>query len=157
MRSVGYLVFFLLLCLGVGWLSGTLFPPGEWYAAMAKPAWNPPASVFAPVWTSLYIMMALAVWLVWRAPISGYRDIGIRWWYVQLALNAVWSAVFFGLHRPGWALAELTLLWVVLMITAVYFWRVHRVATMLLVPYLAWVSFAWVLNFTLWRLNGGWF
>ncbi len=157
MRAFGFLIFFLLLSLGTGWLTGTQFAPGEWYAAMTKPAWNPPAWVFAPVWSSLYVLMGVAAWLVWRQPVSGYRDIGLRWWFVQLVLNAGWSALFFGLHRTGWALAEMSLLWLAILITLLYFWRAQRIASYLMMPYLAWVSFAWVLNFTLWRLNGGWF
>lgn len=155
---MSYLVFFLLLCLGIGWLSGTLFVPGEWYAQQViKPSFNPPDSIFAPVWVSLFIMMAVAAWLVWRAPISGYRDIGLRWWFLQLGLNALWSAVFFGLHRPGWALLEISILWVTIAITALYFWRANKVASVLLIPYLVWVSFASILNLAIWRLNGGWF
>lgn len=157
MRSIGFLAFFVLLSVGVGWASGYWFPPGDWYAAMQKPAWTPPDAIFAPVWISLYVLMGLSAWLVWRQPVSGYRDIGLRWWFVQLALNAGWSAVFFGLHRTGWALAEMGLLWIAILITLLYFWRAQRIASILLMPYLAWVSFAWFLNFTLWRMNGGWF
>lgn len=156
-RSIGFLVFFLAVCIGIGWLSSYWFPPGDWYAAMQKPDWNPPDAVFGPVWTALYVLMALAAWLVWRQPVSAYRDIGLRWWWVQLVLNAGWSAVFFGLHRPGWALAEIALLWLAILITLIYFWHAQRIASFLMMPYLAWVSFAGVLNFTLWRLNGGWF
>ncbi len=142
----------LLLCFAAAAL-GAFFMPGEWYAALRKPAWNPPSWIFGPVWTALYIMMAVAAWLVWRR--GGWRaqrrPLGL--FLVQLALNAAWTPLFFGLHLPGVAFAEILLLWLAIAWTLAAFWRVHRVAAWLLAPYLAWVSFAAVLNFTLWRLN----
>ena len=135
---------------------GAMFETGQWYAELVKPGWNPPDWVFAPVWSTLYLLMAISAWLAWNSDLPG-RDAGIVAWVVQLVLNGAWSWLFFGLNRPGWALAELTLLIVALVITMRRFHRLSRVAAWLLAPYLAWVLFAWVLNLTLWRLTGGGF
>jgi benzodiazapine receptor len=142
------------LALSFGAASSAVFiTPGDWYAHLAKPAWNPPTWLFGPVWTTLYVMMAAAAWLVWRQ--GGWRRqrraLGL--FLVQWCLNALWTPLFFGLHRPGLAFVEIVLLWLALLATTVSFWRVRVVASVLLWPYLAWVSFAACLNFTLWRLN----
>ncbi len=147
----------------MGWLvvsfaaaaAGSRFLPGAWYATLTKPAWNPPAAVFAPVWTVLYASMGVAAWLVWRrAGFIGARA-ALAAFGVQLVLNALWSYLFFGLHRPGVALADIGALWIVILVVAVLFWRVDWRAGALMVPYLAWVGFASCLNFVLWRLNVG--
>jgi benzodiazapine receptor len=142
----------LLLCFAAASL-GAVFMPGEWYATLKKPAWNPPGWVFGPVWSALYTMMAVAAWLVWRR--GGFaaqrRPLGL--FLAQLTLNAGWTPLFFGLHRPGVAFAEIVLLWLAIAATIEVFRPVSRTAMLLLVPYLAWVSFAAALNFTLWRLN----
>ncbi|NOT58574.1 MAG: tryptophan-rich sensory protein [Deltaproteobacteria bacterium] len=124
-----------------------------WYAGLLKPSWNPPAWLFGPVWTLLYAMMAVAAWLVWRE--GGWREQAraLRLFLLQWLLNALWTPLFFGLHRPGLAFAEIILLWLALVATLVSFWRVRKQAGVLLMPYLAWVSFAAALNFTIWRLN----
>ena len=127
--------------------------PGDWYATLKEPSWNPPGWIFGPVWTTLYAMMAVAAWLTWRQGGWIQQRRALRLFLVQLALNALWTPVFFGLHRPGVAFAEIVLLWLAIAWTIAAFWQVHRAAAGLLVPYLAWVSFAAVLNFTLWRLN----
>jgi tryptophan-rich sensory protein len=133
---------------------GAIFQPGTWYAGLTKPSWNPPSWVFGPVWTVLYVLIAVAAWLVWKdrgsiaaaaAPLTA--------WLVQLVLNALWSWLFFGMHRPGLALMDIALLWIAIVVTIVLFWGVRPVAGALLVPYLAWVSFATALNAALWRLN----
>lgn len=133
---------------------GSRFPPGDWYRGLAKPSFNPPDAVFGPVWTAFYFLMALAAWLVWRR--RGTNDVtwALSAYVVQLALNAAWSWLFFGRHQIGWALVDITLLWIAILVTVVLFWRVSRAASFLLVPYLAWVSFAAVLNMSFWRLNG---
>ncbi len=146
------LVGWLLLCFGAAAL-GAFFPPSEWYASLNKPSWNPPAWVFGPVWSMLYTMMAVAAWRVWRKGGFAQQRLPLGLFLVQLALNAAWSPLFFGLQRPGIAFAEIILLWLAIACTIVVFRRVDRVAAWLLVPYLAWVSFAAVLNGTLWRLN----
>jgi translocator protein len=114
---------------------------------------NPPGWIFAPVWTALYTMMAVAAWLVWRQGGWDKQCKPLLIFLVQLALNALWTPLFFGLHRPGVAFAEIVLLWLAIAATLAAFCRVSLIGAGLLVPYLAWVSFAVVLNFTLWRLN----
>lgn len=132
---------------------GVLFPPGEWYAQLNKPSWNPPSWLFGPVWTTLYLMMAVAAWLVWRK--GGFRQQRrpLTFFLAQLVLNALWTPLFFGIHRPGIAFAEIVLLWFAILATILSFHPVQRISAFLLLPYLAWVSFAAVLNFTLWRMN----
>jgi tryptophan-rich sensory protein len=142
----------VLLCFGAAAFGG-LFSPGAWYAALNKPAWNPPNWVFGPVWTTLYLAMAVAVWLVWRQGGFTANGVALRCFLTQLALNALWTPLFFGLKLPGVAFAELLFLWLAIAATLIQFWRKHRVAGLLLTPYLAWVTFAGALNFTLWRLN----
>jgi tryptophan-rich sensory protein len=145
----------------VGWLAivfiaawvGSRFLPDEWYRSIKKPSWNPPNWLFAPVWTVLYLLMALSAWLVWRE--YGFRSaaLPLALFLVQLALNAIWTWLFFGRHRPNLALAEIAVFWLILVATIISFWGVHRTAAALLVPYLVWTSFATLLNFTIWRLN----
>ncbi|WP_035612752.1 TspO/MBR family protein [Haloferula sp. BvORR071] len=132
---------------------GAFAMPDTWYASLQKPSWNPPAWLFGPVWTALYITMAVAAWLVWRRGGFALQRVPLTWFLVQLALNAAWTPLFFGLHRPDLAFADIVLLWLAIIVTITVFRRVHRGAGWLLVPYLAWVSFASVLNFTLWRMN----
>jgi tryptophan-rich sensory protein len=146
------LVLWIALSLSAG-LIGSRFMPGEWYAGLAKPSWNPPNVVFGPVWTVLYLAMGVAAWLVWKR--AGFQ--GAPWalglFGVQLALNALWSFLFFGLQAPFVAFVEIVVLWLAILATTVAFWRVSTAAGVLLLPYLAWVAFAAALNLTLWRLN----
>jgi tryptophan-rich sensory protein len=142
----------LVLCFGASSM-GALFPPGAWYAGLDKPSWNPPGWVFGPVWSALYTMMAVAAWLVWQRGGFAAQRRGLMWFITQLALNAAWTPLFFGLRLPVIAFGEILLLWAAIAATLRAFLKVNRVAAWLLVPYLAWVSFAAVLNFTLWRLN----
>jgi tryptophan-rich sensory protein len=130
-----------------------MFPPGEWYAQLRKPTWNPPGWIFGPVWTALYTMMAIAAWLVWRRGGFAVRRVSLGLFLLQLLLNALWSPLFFGLHNPALAFVEIVMLWLAILATLLAFWKVRRGVGLLLAPYLAWVSFAAVLNFTLWRLN----
>ena len=126
---------------------------GAFYAQLTQPGWAPPGWLFGPVWTTLFTMMGVAAWLVWRN--GGMK--AQRWplvaFGIQLALNALWSWLFFAWKLGGTALAEVVLLWAAIAVTLVLFWRARRLAGLLLVPYLLWVSFATVLNFSLWRLN----
>ena len=154
-KDVLGLVVALAACYGAA-AAGGLVTAGavqDWYPTLAKPSWNPPAWVFGPVWTGLYGMMAVAVWLVWRErrdkPVGG----PIVLFAVQLAFNAAWTPLFFGLRRPGLALVDIALLWVALAMTVPLFMRRRVLAGLLLVPYLLWVSFAAALNFAIWRLN----
>ncbi len=128
------------------------FPgPGDWYAGLNKPTWNPPGWVFGPVWTLLYLLMATAAWRVWRR--TGLRSRPLALYGLQLAFNAAWTPVFFGARAIGPALILLLLLLAALLATVAAFRRVDRAAACLLAPYLAWSGFATCLNFTLWRLN----
>lgn len=149
------LVVFLALCLGAGGLGAIATTPeiDGWYRTLQKPAWNPPDHVFGPVWTALYVLMAMAGWLVWQKECSGSRRVGLFLFGLQLALNVAWSWIFFALHEPGWAVVEITVLWLAILATLVVFLRQSRLAGALLVPYLAWVTFAAGLNFAIWRLN----
>ena len=126
----------------------------DWYPALAKPGFTPPGWVFGPAWTLLYLLMGIALWLVWREADRGdnVRPALVAF-AVQLALNALWSFVFFGLRMPGAALAEIILLWGAILLTIVQFRKVSRLAALLLVPYWLWVSFAAVLNASIWLLN----
>ncbi len=131
-------------------LAGMMMPPGAWYASLAKPEWNPPSWIFGPVWSALYLMMAIAAWLIWKR--DGWRQ-PMRLYFIQLILNAAWSPIFFGAQKPSWALVDIVALWIAVLLTLWSFFRISKTAGWLLVPYLAWVSFATLLNFTLWRLN----
>lgn len=152
MRSALALVAFLVLCFGAAWI-GSQFEPGAWYQELQKPSWNPPAWVFAPVWSLLYLMMAVAGWLVWQERGRKAVRLALALFVLQLALNAAWSWLFFGLNRPDLAFVEIVVLWLAILATAARFWRVRRAAGALLLPYLAWVGFAGVLNWVLWRMN----
>ena len=150
--SIIVLAGWIALCWSAA-LPGAMFRPGEWYAGLQKPAWTPPDWIFGPVWSALYSMMGVAAWLVWKRGGFGRQRAALSLFLVQLLFNALWSPLFFGLHHPGLALADLALLWVALAATVAAFWRARPVAGVLLLPYLAWVSFAGALNFALWRLN----
>jgi tryptophan-rich sensory protein len=120
---------------------------------LVRPSWAPPPSVFGPVWTVLYALMAIAAWLVWR--IGGFRAarMALILFLAQLAINALWSWLFFGWHLGGLAFADVLALWALIVATLISFWRVRPLAGALLIPYLAWVSFASVLNYAVWQLN----
>ena len=142
-----------MLCFSAGAV-GAQFTPGTWYAGLAKPAWTPPGWVFAPVWTILYLLMAVAAWLVtlngeWRQ-----RRLPLALFILQLAVNAAWSWLFFGLQRPGWALLNILMLWGLVSVTVVLFLNTRRVAGILLLPYWGWLTLAAALNAAIWRLNG---
>lgn len=151
-KSVLGLCGWLLLCFAAA-APGALFMPGDWYASLEKPSWNPPGWIFGPVWSALYVMMAVAAWLVWKQGGFRIQRKALGLFLTQLALNALWTPLFFGMHLPGVAFAEILLLWLAIAATLVAFRSVNRTASWLLVPYLAWVSFAAVLNGTLWRMN----
>lgn len=132
---------------------GSRFSPDAWYGMLEKPSWQPPNSIFAPVWTTLYALMAVAAWLVWkRWGFAGARA-ALVVYIVQLALNAAWSWLFFGRHDISMALVDILVLLAAIVATLVLFWKKHRLAGALLLPYLAWVSFATALTWTLNRLN----
>ena len=127
--------------------------PGDWYARLAKPDWTPPGYLFGPVWTFLYAVMGIAAWLLWkRVGLSGAKTAFILF-FAQLIFNGMWSWLFFGLHMPGLALIELCILWILILGTLIAFWRLYLPSGLLLVPYLAWVTFAAALNLSIWWLN----
>jgi tryptophan-rich sensory protein len=139
-------------------LAGAAVPPGAWYAQLAKPPWTPPSAVFAPAWITLYGLIAISAWLVWRQrPLTTgqrrQRTTALTWTAIHLLLNALWTPLFFGAHLLALALADLTLLVAAVALTTVFVTRVHCVAGMLLLPYLLWVAFAWSLNAGIWWLN----
>lgn len=132
---------------------GSQYTPGEWYRTLSKPSWTPPGFLFGPVWTFLYASMGVAAWLVWRRAGLSAAGPALVLFIAQLILNGAWSWIFFGLHKPGMAFAEILLLWAAILGTLITFWDRQVMAGVLFIPYLAWVSFAAVLNFTIWRLN----
>src|SRR5690606_31555325 len=125
----------------------------EFYGTLTQPAWAPPSDVFGPVWTVLYLMMGVAAWFVWRERGFAPARLALSLYLVQLAVNALWSWLFFAWHLGAAAFADILLLWPLIVATLLAFWRRKPVAGMLPVPYLLWVSFAAVLNFTVWQLN----
>ncbi len=145
----------------VGWLVltfgmaaiGSRFLPDEWYRKLNKPGWNPPNSIFAPVWTLLYLLMAASAWLVWRRFGIGAALVPLSLFVLQLLLNAAWTWLFFGRHQIRSALIDIIALWILILATLLSFWRLDMLAGILLLPYLLWVSFATVLNWSIWRKN----
>lgn len=149
------LVVFLVATFAAGAIgsAATFESVRTWYPTLAKPSWTPPSAIFAPVWTSLYIAMAVAAWRAWRVSLPGNAYV-TGWLYAfQLILNALWSVLFFGLHRPGLALIDLVLLWLLLVGLLVRLGRRDRLAGVLWSPYVLWVTFAGALNASIWWLN----
>lgn len=152
LRQLLALLCFLVAVLAVGAI-GAFFTPGAWYASLNKPTWNPPNWIFGPVWTALYIMIAVSGWLVWCCGAVAGRSLALSVYCVQLVLNAAWSWLFFGLQRPDLAFIEIVMLWVAILLTVATFRRLSNLAAVLLIPYFLWVTFAAFLNWNLWRLN----
>ncbi|MEH6456966.1 MAG: TspO/MBR family protein [Cocleimonas sp.] len=125
----------------------------EFYVELTQPSWAPPGWLFGPVWTILFAMMAIAAWLVWRNGGFSNNRVALTLFLGQLVLNGLWSWLFFAWHQGALALADITLLWILIAATIIAFWKVRPLAGMLLVPYLLWVSFAAVLSYTMWQLN----
>ena len=179
MKQTFALIFFILLCLATGAVGGlfTADAISTWYPSIVKPVFNPPNSVFGPVWTILYILMGVSLFLVWRnnwkvknsllVPKRGaWNKWSERFWVgdwqkqnvvlifaLQLALNVLWSYLFFSLHNPGLAFFEILALWFSIVYLIVNFYRVSKPAAWLLAPYIVWVSFAIYLNYSIWILN----
>lgn len=147
------LLLFLLATLAVGALGSLFTAPAipTWYAGLVHPSFTPPDGVFAPVWTALYVLMAVAAWRAWR--VRGLNSAAINAYGIQLLLNLAWSGLFFGLHRIGAALAEIAVLWLAVLATTVLFFRADRWAGVLMLPYLAWTGFAVLLNQAFLTLN----
>lgn len=151
-RGAAGLLFWVALCFAVAWF-GARYAPGPDYGQLVKPAWTPPPWLFAPVWSALYLMMALAAWLVWLpgGVVDARRPLAL--FMVQLVLNGLWSWLFFGLQRRGMAFVDVVLLWFAILVTVAAFWSRRPLAGALLIPYLGWVGFAAALNLAVWRLN----
>jgi len=152
MSSAAALLVFVVLS-AVAALTGSLFRPGEWYERLKKPSWRPPNWLFAPVWSALYLMMAVAAWLVWKDGGWPAARAPLTLWLGQLVINAAWTPAFFGLKRPDLGFIVIAALWLAIATTIVAFTAVSVAAAWLMVPYLAWVTFAALLNLAVWRLN----
>lgn len=154
MKIIGLLVA-LLLCYSAAALGSWFTTPHlrSWYATLRKPSWNPPNSIFAPVWSALYGAMALSAWLVWSDAGFVTSGIALAFFAVQLALNIAWSWLFFARHDPRAAFADIVALWLAIFATAAAFAQINMLAAVLLLPYLAWVSYAAVLNYAIIRRN----
>jgi len=142
----------ILIC-GAAGAVGAFFKPGPWYEIIAKPSYTPPAVIFPIVWPILYLCMAVAAWMIWKEWGFDGGRLPLKWFGVQLALNAAWSWIFFGRHAIGTALADIILLWIAILFTLLLFWTKNKWAGGLMAPYLLWISFAIILNFSIWHLN----
>jgi benzodiazapine receptor len=148
------LIVFFAICLGAGGL-GSFFSASsvrDWYPRLRKPVGTPPSWVFGPVWTTLYVLMAISAWLVWRAFGRGAHP-ALLIFFAQLALNVAWSGIFFGSRMPGAALLEIVILWLAVAFNIFVFFLLLPVSAYLLLPYLGWVTYAAYLNYGIWRLN----
>ncbi|MFC1669961.1 TspO/MBR family protein [Spirochaetota bacterium] len=146
----------ILICLAAGMI-GSVFTAQSvkgWYLTINKPVFNPPGWLFGPVWTILYILMGIALYLIWKSPKdTKNRTTALTFFLINLVLNTMWSLLFFGLQNPFLAFIEIIIIWITLALSIFYFYRISKTAAYLLIPYIAWSSFAAVLNFYLWRLN----
>lgn len=146
---ISILLPFLASAIGGFFTAGSV---STWYAALQKPSFNPPGWVFSPVWTTLYLLMGIALYLVWTAKAKN-KILAFTAFGIQLFLNALWSVLFFGLQKPLFAFIEIIFLWVAILLTIIYFYRINKISAYLLMPYILWVSFAAVLNFFIFYLN----
>lgn len=155
MNKTVKLIISIALPVAVGALSSffTVTGEGSWYQTISKPSWNPPGWIFGPVWTTLYILMGIAFFLVWRSPESKARKMAMLLFGIQLLFNFFWSFIFFDQQLIGLALVEIAVLWIFILLSIFAFARVNKTAAWLLVPYISWVSFAAILNYTIWKLN----
>ncbi len=156
MNNTIKLIISIVLAVGIGLLGGIFTSPEiqTWFVHLNKPWWNPPNWLFAPVWTTLYLMMGIAFYLIWK---TNANTDAKRWaiiiFILQFALNFLWSFIFFREHQMGWAFVEILVLWIAILCTIIGFSRISTTAAWLLVPYICWVSFAAMLNYTIWQMN----
>jgi tryptophan-rich sensory protein len=148
MDWIVFIVFFAA-CIAAG-STGAMFSPGEWYEKLSKPSWTPPNWVFPVTWSVLYILMA---WSAWRVATIDGNALAMAFWALQIALNTLWTPVFFGLRKMRAAMIVISALWVSVAATALAFWQLDPVSGLMLVPYLVWVTIAAALNFSVWRRN----
>lgn len=150
------LIISVLVCLSAGFIGSFFTTPSipTWYATLNKPSFNPPNWLFAPVWTTLFILMGIAAFLIWR---KGLKKKAVKnaliIFLLQLVFNTLWSFLFFKFHSPFWALVDIGVLWGLILLSLIKFWKISKAAGILLIPYLFWVSFASFLNYTIYRLN----
>lgn len=142
------------LCVLLGIASGfsTVDSISNWYQYLVKPSWNPPNWLFGPVWTTLYLLMGISVAMIWHSD-NPAKKFAVRLFIIQFILNLAWSFIFFNMHLPGWAFAEILVMLLFIILTIISFYTINKTAACLLIPYLLWVSFATVLNGTIWYLN----
>ena len=153
--SIISLMFFIVICFAAAGL-GSYFTGqsiSTWYVTLQKPDWNPPNWIFGPVWSALYLMMAISIWFVWRNGTFFDNPVVYILFALQLILNIAWSGIFFGVQQPGWAMVDILLLWILILLYILFSWPVSKMASILFMPYLLWVGFASVLNITIWQLN----
>jgi tryptophan-rich sensory protein len=156
LKDILKLIGSILICQLAGFIGSLFTTPAipTWYKTLTKPAFNPPNSIFSPVWIILFLLMGISLFLVWQ---KNQKDrnvkIALLFFTVQLVLNTFWSILFFGLKSPLWAFIEIIILWFAILLTIIKFFKVSKPAALLLLPYILWVSFAAFLNFSLWRLN----
>lgn len=156
MNTITKLVIALAIPLLVGFTSGFFTATGvsTWFVTLKKPEWNPPNWIFAPVWTTLYVLMGIALFIIWKTQTElTKKRIAIFLFGFQLLLNFFWSFIFFNQHQPGWAFVEISVLWLAILFTILSFASISKTAAWLLVPYISWVSFAAILNYTIWSMN----
>ena len=158
--NIAKLVFAIIICELAGVIGSIFTTPsiGTWYATLVRPSFSPPNWIFAPVWTILFALMGIALFLVWKNISSRSDDgrekkVAIQVFVAQLCLNVMWSIIFFGLHSPGGALILIASLWMTIVATMLSFYKVSKAASFLLLPYFIWVSFAGILNFAIWYIN----
>lgn len=153
--STQKLIISLIATIGIGSLGGifTIAEIPNWYAGLNKPSFNPPNWLFGPVWTSLYTMMGIAFYIIWKQPATDTRKKAIQLFIIQFVLNFFWSIIFFSLHSIGAALIEIIVMWIFILLTIIQFSKLSKPAAWLLVPYIAWVSFATLLTASIWKLN----
>ena len=156
LQSVAGLIFWLGICYFTAWVGAQVSPgiaSADWYETINKPDWNPPGWLFGPVWTLLYTLMGFAAWKVWQQFGVAGASAALSMFIVQLILNGLWSQIFFGAQEIGWAFLEILFLLAAIIITTLLFYQKSRMAGWLMVPYILWVSFATVLNGTIWWMN----
>ena len=156
MNNAAKLIISIVIPVAIGASAGFFTATGvdSWYQTINKPLWNPPNWIFAPVWMTLYVIMGIALFLVWKSDTSeALKKRAITLFAIQLVVNFFWSFIFFNQQQPGWALVEIIAMWVSILLTIFAFAKVNKTAAWLLVPYISWVSFATILNYTIWQLN----
>ncbi len=151
------LIVSILICQAAGFLGSIFTTPkiATWYQGVAKPSFNPPNYLFGPVWILLFILMGVSLYIIWTSKFKDktYKKEVITIFFIQLVLNIIWSILFFGLESPMLAFFEIIILWISILATIIGFYKISRIASLILIPYILWVSFASVLNFFIWKLN----